>query len=121
MTYENKLVVAGIWGGAAKSLAGGDMGAGLVATGSTQATALPIVNDINMFTTVAASTGAVLPAFGSAFVAVFNGGANSLAVYPPLGGTINGAAANTAFAVAAGKSTTFMSPDGYTWLAQHSA
>jgi hypothetical protein len=121
MTYENKLVQAGIWDSTAKTLAGGDMGSALVAAGTTQATALPIVNDINMFATVAASSGAVLPSFGSAFVAVFNGGANSLAVYPPVGGTVNGAAVNTAFAVAAGKSTTFMSPDGVTWVAQHSA
>lgn len=121
MTYENKLVTAGIWDNTAKALAGGDMGAALVAAGTTQATALPIVNDINMFATVAAGTGGVLPSFGSAFVAVFNGGANSLNVYPPVGGTINGAAVNTPFVVTAGKSTTFMSPDGVTWLAQHSA
>ena len=121
MTYENKLVQCGVWDNTARALAGGDMGIALVAAGTTQATALAVVNDINIFSTVAAGAGAILPTFGSAFVTVFNNGANALLVYPPVGGSVNQAALNTAFSVAAGKSCTFQTPDGMTWVATHSA
>jgi hypothetical protein len=121
MTFETKLVQAGVYSTGAKALAGGDMAVGLVAAGTTQATAFALTNDISVFGTVAASSGAILPLFGSAYCTVFNGGANALAVYPPVGGTINAAAANAAFSVGAGKSATFMSPDGITWVANLSA
>src|SRR5215213_7364113 len=60
------------------------------ATGSTQATAFAITTCSTEFTTVAASTGAVLPAPGlnvssGDILAVYNQGANTLTVYPPVG------------------------------------
>lgn len=80
------------------------------ATGSTQGTAYVLTTELTEFTTVAASTGAILPgttspiapSTGDAFVIV-NNGANSLSVYPPTGGQIGTAAANTALALAANK------------------
>jgi hypothetical protein len=73
----------------------------LVATGTTQATALALEADINMFATVAANSGAILPAMnpGDALT-VFNGGANSLKLYPPVGAQINAVGANNAYAIA---------------------
>lgn len=76
---------------------------GLVAQGTTQATALPLSGSFNVFGTVAASTGCVLPAGlnKNGEVLVKNNGANTLNVFPPLGGKINGGTANAAVTVAA--------------------
>lgn len=84
---------------------------GLVAQGSTQATALPLQAVYNVFATVAASTGAILPAGvpKNSEVVVKNGGANALAVYPPAGYVINTLAANASISIAAGSSLRFIS------------
>lgn len=74
---------------------------GLVATGSTQGTALALAADINMLGTVASNTGVILPALNPGDVmTVFNGGANACKVYPPVGGQINALAANAAYSLA---------------------
>jgi len=67
----------------------------LVAAGNSQGTALAITAQYNQVGTTAASTGVILTQTGG-LVFIFNGGANTLSVYPPTGGTINGAAANAA-------------------------
>lgn len=82
------------------------------ATGSTQATAYPLTTSTTEFTTVAASTGAVLPGTGGRIqsgdiVFVINQGANPLAVYPPVGFKIGLSATNTSVAVASGKTALF--------------
>jgi hypothetical protein len=84
---------------------------GLVAQGTTQAGAWPIQAVFNQFATVAASSGAILPSNVSknSEIVVKNSGANSLAVYPPLAGTINGGSANASVAVAAAASARFIS------------
>lgn len=86
----------------------------LTATGSTQGTALAIPSDFNIFTTVATSTGAILPASGpqcnpgDSFIIV-NHGANALSVYPPTGGKIANGSANAALALAANKTGFYLS------------
>lgn len=67
----------------------------LTATGNSQGTALALVSQFNQVGTTAASTGVILTQTGG-LVYIFNGGANTLSVYPPTGGTVNGAAANAA-------------------------
>ncbi len=85
----------------------------LTATGASQGTALALPSDFNIFTTVAASTGAILPAASSqnnpadSYIVV-NHGANALSVYPPTGGKIANGAANAAFSVAANKTAQFL-------------
>lgn len=80
----------------AASAINGDSAIGIVATGSTAATAflLPAAN--NQVATTAASTGVILPpGSGADDVYVMNSGANALTVYPPatpVGATINGGA-----------------------------
>lgn len=98
----------------------------LTATGSTQGTALALPSDFNVFGTVAASTGAILPASGinvniTDQYFVVNHGANTLTVYPPTGGKIGTAATNAGFSVAAGKMATFVSLGSGTWAASVSA
>lgn len=95
---------------AAQALAiGGIVADTLTATGSTQATALGLPSNVNRFTTVAASTGTILPATAqpSDEFVVANSGANALLVYPPTGAAIAGGAANAGFSVAAAKSAYF--------------
>lgn len=88
----SKLATAGISAVAAAAI-NGDTAFGLVATGSTQATALPLPAANNQIATTAASTGVLLPP-GSAGDELFvmNSGANALLVYAPTGATINGGA-----------------------------
>lgn len=85
----------------------------LTAAGANQATALVLPSDFNVFSTTAAGTGAVLPATGFQYqitdtVIVVNHGANALLVYPPVGGTIANATANTPLSVPAGKASWFL-------------
>jgi len=85
----------------------------LTATGTNQGTALALPSDFNVFITTAASTGAILPTTGFQYqicdtIIVVNHGANSLAVYPPVGGTIGTGATNASFAVASGKTAWFL-------------
>lgn len=86
---------------------------GLTATGNSQGTALALPSDFNVFSTVAASTGAILPATGGQYqltdtIIVVNHGASTLTVYPPTGGTIGTGSANAGVSVAAGKTAWFL-------------
>jgi hypothetical protein len=100
---------------------------GLTAAGTTQATALLLPRDFNVFTTVAAGSGCILPygedqTVSSQSVApagttvasvgtlevgdtitVVNRGANALLVYPQGTGTIQGGSAGAGFSIAVNK------------------
>ena len=92
---------------------------GLTALGTNQATAFPLLNLANHeFTTVGSSTGAVLPTAKLAdSVTVWNGGAHTLSVYPPLGGTVSGGSANAAVSLPTATGITFFASDLLTWYA----
>lgn len=85
---------------------------GLTAQGNSQATGLNLPGLYNVFSTVAASTGAVLPFAPSGGedteVMVRNGGASALSVYPPVNYKINNGATNAAVSVAAGAVSRFV-------------
>jgi hypothetical protein len=100
MSLASRLVQAGFSAIQAAAIQGTSQ-TGLTATGTVQGTAFAVPADINKFTTVAAGTGAILPAMnpGDSLVVV-NGGANALLLYPPVGATINALGANTAYSVA---------------------
>ena len=93
----------------------GDSSAGLTATGTNLATALPIVSVYTQFTTVAGSTGAALPTteIGELLI-VANDGANSLTIYPQTGSTIEGA---SSYSLAAGKRVIIYAITLTKWLA----
>ena len=120
MTIQNKLVSLGMWGEMAEQVVLGDVVTGLTATGSTQATALPITASASIFGTVAASTGAVLAQFDGARVVVRNGGANALLVYAPVGGYMNGTL-NGTLSIGTTKNALFVSADGINWYSILSA
>ncbi len=118
MTLKSELMAAGIPANAAGLLAQDAAATGLTATGSTQGGALTLTSNASIFGTVAASTGAILGSDGEFFV--YNGGANALTVYPPVGGNINGGTTNAGFSVAAAKAAHFVA-NGLTWFAMVSA
>lgn len=113
----DNLVKTGMWGATANAVAG-DVQTAVTAAGTTQATAYPLVRDITFVSTTAAGSGVVLQSnlkSGDSIV-VFNGGANALLVYPPLGGTINGGAANAGASLATLKGAVFIcAGDGLTF------
>ncbi len=92
------LVVTGILG----DFDNGSSNTGVTATGTTQATAYSIQAVNSVFGAVASGAGAVLPTAIQAGEegTVTNYGANSVTIYPPLGGTINGGALNAGVTVA---------------------
>ena len=120
MTSQNKLVGLGIWPEAAEQIVMGDIASGLTAAGSTQATALVISADLNIFSTVAASTGAVLTSSDGARILVRNAGANALTVYAPVNGTMNGTA-NGSLSIGTTKNAAFYSANGVDWYSLLSA
>lgn len=122
MTIQNKLVQGGIWTDVAKQQAIGDLVGALTANNTTQATATAITSDIAVFTTVAASGAAVLPGvLGAADIVVFNGqGTNALAVFCPVGGTMNGTS-NGSASIPVNKTARFVSADGVAWYSLISA
>lgn len=92
---------------------------GLVATGTTQATALPLPAQTNVFGTVAADTGAILPggAVSGTFV-VANDTTTDLFVYPPVGAQIGTLGVNVPAIVSAGTRVNFSTNDASTqWYA----
>ena len=102
-----KIVGAGIAPSAAAQIAGADVQVGLTAAGTTQLTALAVTGDNVEVTTAALNSGAMafqgpVPGPGDCQY-IFNGGANPLSVYPPVGGQINVLGVNAAFSVPAGK------------------
>ena len=97
-------------------------GSGLSAAGTTQGTATAITKQTNEFTTVAASSGAILPSPEQGeFIFVQNSGANAMNVYPASGHSINALAANAAFSLAVGKNAVFWAATASKWYANLSA
>ena len=95
---------------------------GLTAAGTTQGTALAITSQTNEFTTVAASSGGILPSPEQGeFIFVQNSGANALNIYPASGHSINALAANTAFSLAVGKNAIFWAATATKWYVNLSA
>jgi hypothetical protein len=116
------MVQLGEWDINAKAVIAGDTATGLAAAGTTQATGTLVTAGISMFTTVATGGAATLMNEGAARKVIFNGdAADALSVFPPVGGTINGAAANAAFSVPFGKGAMFITSNGVTWVALLSA
>lgn len=107
MPSKSALMAGGMPGAQANRLGFDDPSAALTATGSVQGDALALAGDYLVFGTVAASTGAILPASSGQFIVV-NAGANALKIYPPVGLAINGGTVNVAFSVTNGKTALFI-------------
>ena len=93
---------------------------GQTATGTNQATALPLPGraaDIFVeFTSVPSSTGCLLPPINlPCRVEIANGDTNTLSVYPQSGGTINNGSANAAVTITAGNAAVFEASSLLNW------
>ncbi len=91
--------------------------------GGGQASGTALNLGMNRFTTVATiGDSATLPVLvGGLQVVVINATANSMNIFPNVGGTINALAANGAYALAAGKAVTFFQAADGAWYANLSA
>ncbi len=99
----------------------------IAAAGTTQATATPVVGEINLINNNTATNGVILVIPNTQGSGNINQrvviypqlATNAPLVYPPLGGTINGGAVNAGFATAARVMRNFLcvSADGLTWIA----
>jgi hypothetical protein len=115
--YDSLKMLAGSGRAAVKA-----NGSGLSAAGTTQGTATVITKQTNQFTTVAASSGAILPSPEQGeFIFIANAGANALSVYPASGHSINALANNAAFSMAVGKNALFWAATSSKWYAILSA
>jgi hypothetical protein len=96
---------------------------GLTAIGTNQASGFPLANDADhQFTTVGSGTGATLPAARlPSRVTIWNGGGNTLAVYPPSGGKINDGSTNASVTLGAGSGASFFAVDLATWYTASSS
>jgi hypothetical protein len=117
MAIASQMMALGIAAEASKAI-GGTVAVGLTATGSTQVTALLLPAAINAIATAAAATGVILPSNSTNGdqLAIYNGGANTVNVYPPVGGTINNLAANTAVTIATTKAADLFCIGPLTWF-----
>jgi hypothetical protein len=118
MAIRSRLTGTGIAPLTAQNVAG-NVSNNLTAAGTTQGTALAIYDEMNVFTTVAASSGAILRADlgpGDEQEAA-NYGANALTVYPPVGGKIQNGSVNAGFSVGTNKTARFRSIDGLAFTA----
>lgn len=99
MTITRNLMGVGLPASAA-SVITGTVADDLTSTGTNQATALLISNDTSIFYTVPSGSGCILP-MGSKNdeYLIINDSATTLNIYPPVGGTVGGGAANTPFAL----------------------
>lgn len=121
MTAKSELMASGLVANLANKLGQDGPSTGLTATGTNQAGALALTATMNVFSTVAASSGCLLPnAEGKDVIIVVNNGANTLSVYPSGTQTINGGSASAAISVPAGKSA-FLIGNGIVWGAVISA
>jgi len=121
MVAKSELMGVGMPASLANKIGQDGPATGLTATGSNQAGALALTSTMSIFSTVAASTGCVLPnAEGKGEFIVINNGANALSVYPNGTQTINGGSAGAAVSIPAGKMGLFIG-NGIIWAANISA
>ena len=104
---------------AVKRIAASGVAAALTALGSVQGDAYSMTASVNQFTTVAAGTGAILTAGPSQ--TVYNGGANTLKVYPNSGAKINNLATNAFIILAMNTACTFWYVSSTQWVGVLSA
>lgn len=122
MSAASRLTIAGLSAINAQAIQG-TVANNLTATGSTQITALALPADICKITTAAASTGVIIPASNPGDGGtVFNGGANALLLYPPVGGKINALGTNAGYSIAtATPYVDWYCIDALTYIASQSA
>ena len=114
MPLASTLIAAGLH---TTQISPGSVAVGLTAAGASQATALVLRDEVNIIGTAAASTGVLLPQSGVGDdIAVVNGGANAVLVYPPVGHQINNLAANAGYSLAVAKAARCLRVSETRWV-----
>lgn len=122
MAYAKTIMGSGFSAGQALGIGGG-VATAVSAAGTTQGTAttLPPLSAV-MIGTAAASSGVILTAGApSDSIMVYNGGANPVTVYPPVGAKFNSLSANTGFVLATNTNALCECISATQWLAMISA
>lgn len=121
MATKNRLMAAGMPATNAGHL-GADLSSTIAAAGTTQGTATAVTGSFTIVSTTPANTGVVLKnAGGQPDTVVYNGGANTLKVYPATGEQINNGTATTgSLSVPTTKAAIFVSTEG-AWIGVVSA
>lgn len=117
MALKADLMASSLPVAAASKLGFDAPGLAVAAAGASQSTATVLVSN---FSIVSSGAGGVLVNERFSMSAVINTSGGSLNVYPPVGGSINGLSANTAFAVGNNKQV-LLFPAGLNWIAILSA
>jgi len=122
MALAKQMMGGGISAGMAKAM-NGTVATALSGAGTTQATGTAINAAFNVFTTVAASSGATLPSceIGDSVLVFNNTGTNALTVYPDTSSTINQLSANTGVLLAPYNGAIFYRVSATGWFAILSA
>ena len=116
-----QIMGGGISFGAAKAI-NGSVATGISAAGTTQGTATSLNAAINVIGTAAASTGVILPSCEIADeVWVYNGGANTLTVYPDSSSQINAVSVNSGVSLGTNTAMMFKRITSTRWIAVLSA
>lgn len=114
MPIPSRVLASGNSGLATTSICG-DGATGLTATGSSATNALQLSAVWNTVATTGSGTGVKLPPTeAGAMVCVYNAGANTLAVYPATGSTINAGASS--LSVTATTRVLFIATSATTWI-----
>ena len=117
MALASKMMGGGVPAGMAKAI-NGDVASALSGAGTVQGDATAINSGIAVFTTVAASSGGILPSceIGDS-VEVLNFGANTLTLYPDSGARINAVATNGGVSLATNTAMRFVRFTSTRWMA----
>jgi len=118
MAIAARIAAAGLPPAAAQAI-NGEVATGLKALGKSQGTALHVGAAVMVLEDVAAGSGVVLPdnASPTDSYVIYNGGANAVNVYPPLGGFLNNLAANAPVILASTKAANFVCVEALKWIA----
>lgn len=94
--------------------------ASVTAAGTNQGNATALTSDYSVITTVASGTGVILPvATVGRRIIVANKGANTVNIYPAIGGAIDGLATNAAIALPAAGVMTFNAASTTQWYSSY--
>lgn len=121
MAMAKEIMQGGFSAGAADAIQGG-VNLTLSAAGTTQATATAINTSQVYISTAAASSGVILPAVQQGdWIVIYNGGANAVMIYPPLGAKINQLATNTGVTLATNTACIYFCFSATQWIVDLSA
>lgn len=121
MALAREIMGGGFSAGSADAIQGG-VNLTVSAAGTTQGTATAITTSNIYVSTAAANSGVILPAtMQGDWLVIFNGGANPVTVYPPVGAKINALATNGGAILATNTACIYFCFSSTQWICDLSA